>query len=189
MTIMDTLSKLASTHYVDGNDMHTHITTLLKLQECLANMGHTLSDQQFSAYVRAPLTSDYWPLLIFITAASKAVNQTLTSDVLIQTILDSDNKATKKNVDNAWENAAMLVEKRKKGEKSKTKEDKADKKSGNCKMKGHTDENCFAPGGGKKKEALEWWKKKFGKGKEKELKGKSLAVNVAKNKEPNTEEN
>ena len=33
MTVTDTLSKLATTHYVDGNDMRTHITTLLELQE------------------------------------------------------------------------------------------------------------------------------------------------------------
>jgi len=33
MTITDTLAKLASTHYVDGNDMHTHIATLLELRE------------------------------------------------------------------------------------------------------------------------------------------------------------
>ena len=190
MTITDTLSKLASTHYVDGNDMRAHITTLLELQERLADMGHALSDQQFSAYVRASLTSDYRPLLVSITAASKAANQTLTSDVLIQTILDeADNKAAEKNVDNARENAAMLAGKGKKGGKSKTKGDKTDKKCGNCKKKGHTDEDCFAPGGGKEKEAPEWWKKKFGKGKEKESKGKSPAANVAEDKEPNTEEN
>jgi hypothetical protein len=39
MTVTDTLSKLATTHYVDGNDMRTHITTLLELQERLAEMG------------------------------------------------------------------------------------------------------------------------------------------------------
>ena len=51
MTIMDTLSKLASTHYVDGHNMRTCITILLELRECLAEMGHALSDQQFSAYI------------------------------------------------------------------------------------------------------------------------------------------
>ena len=33
MTITDTLSKLASTHYVDGNDMRAHVATLLELWE------------------------------------------------------------------------------------------------------------------------------------------------------------
>ena len=43
-------------------------------------------------------------------------------------ILDeADNKATEKNVDNAWKNAAMLAGKGKKGGKSKTKGDKTDK--------------------------------------------------------------
>lgn len=77
---------------------------------------------------------------------------------------------------------------KKKGGNSKAKGDKTDKKCGNCRKKGHTDENCFAPGGGKEKEAPEWWKKKFGdeKGKEKEMKGKT--ANVAEEKE-STEEN
>ena len=185
MTITDTLLKLANTHYVDGNDMREHITILLEIRERLAEMGHALSDQQFSAYIRTSLTSEYRPLLTSLSAASKATNQTLTSDVLIQAIFDeADNKATEKNVDDARENAAMLAKAGKKGGNSKG--DKADKKCGNCKRKGHTDESCFAPGGGKEKEAPEWWKKKFGgeKGKEKETKNAS----VAEEKE-STEEN
>jgi len=59
MTITDTLAKLASTHYVDGNDMHAHIATLLELRERLAEMGHSIVDQQFSTYVRTSLTPDY----------------------------------------------------------------------------------------------------------------------------------
>ena len=58
MTITDTLLKLANTHYVDGNDMRAHITTLLELRERLAEMGHLLSDQQFSAYIHTSLTSE-----------------------------------------------------------------------------------------------------------------------------------
>jgi len=65
-------------------------------------MGHSLPDQQFSAYVRTSLTSDYRPLLTSLAAASKATNQVLTSDVLIQAILDeADNKAAEKNIDDA----------------------------------------------------------------------------------------
>ena len=189
MTITDTLLKLANTHYVDGNDMRVHVTTLLELRERLAEMGHSLSDQQFSAYIRTSLTAEYRPLLTSLSAASKATNQTLTPDVLIQAIFDeADNKATEKNVDDARENAAMLAKGGKKGRNSKG--DKADKKCGNCKKKGHTDKDCFAPGGGKEGEAPEWWKKKFGseKGKEKETKGKTANVAEEKEKE-STEEN
>jgi hypothetical protein len=45
MTITDTLAKLAATHYVDGNDMRTHLATLMELRERLAEMGHSLPDQ------------------------------------------------------------------------------------------------------------------------------------------------
>jgi len=56
------------------------------------------------------LTPDYRPLLTSLAAASKATNQVLTSDVLIQAILDeADNKAAEKNVDDARDNAAMLA--------------------------------------------------------------------------------
>ena len=65
--------------YIDGNDMRTHIATLLELRERLAEMGHSLPDQQFSAYVRTSLTSDYRPLLTSLAAASKATNQILAS--------------------------------------------------------------------------------------------------------------
>jgi len=76
-------------------------------------MGHSIADQQFSAYVRTSLTPDYRPLLTFLAAASKATNQTLASDVLIQAILDeADNKAAEKNIDDTQENVAMLAERK-----------------------------------------------------------------------------
>ena len=191
MTITDTLTKLASTHYVDGNDMRTHIATLLELRERLAEMGHSIVDQQFSAYIRASLTSDYRPLLTSLAAASKATKEILTSDVLIQTILDeADNKAAEKNIDESRENVAMLAgRKGKKGGNSRTKGDKSDKKCGNCKKKGHTEDSCFAPGGGKEQEAPEWWKKRFGSEKGKEKETKSKTAHVAEEERSNDEEN
>jgi len=54
-----------------------------------------------------------------------------------------------------------------------------EKKSGlccsnpNCKMKGHTTENCFVKGGGKEHQAPEWWKQKQ-KAKAKETKKESV---------------
>jgi hypothetical protein len=177
MTITDTLTKLASARYVDGNDMRTHISTLLELRERLAEMGHTLSDQQFSAYIRTSLTPNYRPLLTSLTAASRAVKQTLDSDVLIQAILDeADNKTAEKNVDDARENAAMLAGKRE--DKGGTKEDKAKIKCGNCKRKGHSEGDCFWPGGGKEGDAPEWWEEKFGKGRKTESEDKSPIVNA-----------
>jgi len=51
-------------------------------------------------------------------------------------------------------------------DKGKGRDRKRAKKSGlhcsnpNCKMKGHTTENCFTKGGGKEHQAPEWWKQK-----------------------------
>ena len=83
----------------------------------------------------------------------------------------------------------MLVgRKGKKGGNSSTKREKSDKKCGNCKKKGHTEDNCFALGGGKESEATDWWKERFGKGKKSESKGKSSSANVAEDKKPDAEE-
>jgi hypothetical protein len=54
-----------------------------------------------------------------------------------------------------------------KGKDSKGKNRKSIPKCTNCKLKGHTSENCYAKGGGKEHQAPDWWKQKQeAKGKE-----------------------
>ncbi|KAF9537563.1 hypothetical protein CPC08DRAFT_824701 [Agrocybe pediades] len=65
------------------------------------------------------------------------------------------------------------------GGKGKAKSSKANLTCNNCKKKGHSESNCFAEGGGKEKEAPEWWKKKFGKDKG------TVSANVAEQSEVN----
>src|SRR6266545_337686 len=47
-----------------------------------------------------------------------------------------------------------------KGKDKKGKGRKSIYKCTNCKLRGHTSDNCFAKGGGKEHEAPEWWKQK-----------------------------
>jgi len=47
-----------------------------------------------------------------------------------------------------------------KGKDKKGKGRKSICKCTNCKLRGHTSDNCFAKGGGKEHEAPEWWKQK-----------------------------
>ena len=56
------------------------------------------------------------------------------------------------------------------GEKGKRKA-KSSKKCGNCKKKGHTEDNCFAKGGGKADQAPDWWKERQEKAKANKGKG------------------
>ena len=59
MTYTNTLTKLSSACYTDGKSMQAHISTMKELQECLAEMGNPINDDQFSAYIHAFLTLDY----------------------------------------------------------------------------------------------------------------------------------
>ncbi len=47
-----------------------------------------------------------------------------------------------------------------KGKDGKGKGKKSGPKCSNCKLKGHTNDNCFAKGGGKEHQAPDWWKQK-----------------------------
>ena len=139
-------------------------------------MGNSINDDQFSAYICASLTPDYRPLLTSIMASTRTSSRALSVHDLITFIYkEADNKAAKKNVDEAKDNAAMAVNKGK--GKSKSKSDKYCK---NCKKKGHTKENCFTKGKGKEGKAPDWWKKKFGKDE-----SKGTAANTVEKKEEN----
>jgi len=69
------------------------------------------------------------------------------------------------NINKAHAALAVAHRKANKGSSEKGKGGKGKgKKSGltcsNCKLKGHTHDNCFAKGGGKEHEAPDWWKQK-----------------------------
>ena len=82
-----------------------------------------------------------------MTATLKATNQTLSLNMLIQTILEeANNKAAKKNVDDAQENAAMVSGQKEKkgcGGKSKSKWNKSDLKCRNCNFTDIQQMFCF----------------------------------------------
>ncbi|PPR01831.1 LOW QUALITY PROTEIN: hypothetical protein CVT26_008262 [Gymnopilus dilepis] len=106
MVYTDTLAKLSGMRYIDGKSMHVHISTMKELRERLTEMGSPISDDQFSAYIQASLTPDYRRLLTSITASSRTSGRSIQLSDLIQFIYEeADNKATKKNVDDAKENS------------------------------------------------------------------------------------
>ena len=174
MSYTDTLTQLSNMRYSEDKSMHSHISAMQELRERLADTGPPISEDQFSAYIRASLTPDYRPLLTSIMSSACATKATVALHDLIAMIYEeADNKAALKRVDEANENAALAASSSKnhrmkgKGRAkggSSSKSNKADRYCKNCKKKGHLDEDCFAPGGGKETDAPEWWKKKFAKG-------------------------
>ncbi|KAF5328063.1 hypothetical protein D9619_013649 [Psilocybe cf. subviscida] len=177
MTYTDTLSKLANSRYVDGENMRSHISSMQELKEKLAEMGTAIPANQFTAYIEASLTPDYRPLLTSLRASAKMTGKSLSVHDLITFVYEeADNKDAQKNSDESKENAALAASHREsKGNGKqhdrgggKSKSDRTSKKCTNCDKTGHEKPDCFSEGGGKEHEAPDWWKdiqKARGKGK------------------------
>ncbi len=181
------LGKLQMARYVENEDMHTHLTTMNTLRECLTKIGSPISDVQFNAYIRTSLslTTCYQPLLTTLSTTARQTKTALTSDDLIWHLVEEANTIKlEANINKSHAALAAAHGKSNKGssENGKGKDRKGKgKKSGskctNCKLKGHTNDHCFAKGGGKEHEALDWWKQKQ-EAKAKETK-KSESANAA----------
>ena len=168
------LGKLQMARYTENKDMHTHLTTMNTLRERLAEIGSPISDVQFNAYIRTSLslTTCYQPLLTTLSTTARQTRTALTSDDLIWHLVEEANTIKlEASINKAHAALAAAHGKSNKGssggEKGKGKSKKSGNKCTNCKIKGHTSENCFAKGGGKEHQAPDWWKQKQeAKGKE-----------------------
>ncbi|KAJ7446667.1 hypothetical protein FB451DRAFT_940928, partial [Mycena latifolia] len=128
------------------------------LRDILAKMGNPLSDLQFSSYIRASIPDHYRTLLTTIstTARMSVPPRPVDSALLIQELT---NEYLSRTVDKKMDtdNAAMSAAKRAGSSKDGKGEEKP--KCKNCKRKGHTKDNCFAPGGGKEHDPPDWYVK------------------------------
>jgi len=164
------LGKLQTAHYAENENMRTHLTTMNTLRERLSEIGSPISDVQFNAYIRTSLslTTRYQPLLTTLSTTAQQTKTALTSDDLIWHLVEEANTIKlEANVNKA--HAALAAAHGKsnkessesgKGKDKKGKGKKSGLKCTNCKLKGHTNDNCFAKGGGKEHEAPDWWKQK-----------------------------
>ena len=149
---------------MESEDMRTHLSILNTLCERLGEIGSPLSDVQFNAYIRTSLSlaTCYQPLLTTLSTTTRQTKTALSSNDLMWHLVEEAN-TVKLGVSI---NKAHAKSNRGSSDKGKGRDRKKAKKSGlhcsnpNCKMKGHTTENCFAKGGGKEHQAPEWWKQK-----------------------------
>ena len=182
------LGKLQTARYAENEDMRTHLTTMNTLRERLSEIGSPISDVQFNAYIRTSLslTTRYQPLLMTLSTTARQTRSALTSDDLIWHLVE-EASTIKLEASVNKSHAALAAAHGKfnkgqsengKGKDKKGKGKKSGLKCSNCKLKGHTDDNCFAKGGGKEHEAPDWWKQKQ-EAKAKETKKSESANNAA----------
>ncbi|KAG6823474.1 hypothetical protein H0H87_001001, partial [Tephrocybe sp. NHM501043] len=130
------------------------------------------------------LATSFKPLFTALATASRTSGKPTTSKELIWHLTEEANSKTIEDNINKQHEAMISAHTKSKGEsnnlkgkfKSKAKA-KDSRHCSNCNKDGHTDNQCFAEGGGMAGKAPEWWVKKNG-GKSKG-KGKGKSANVA----------
>jgi len=143
--------------------MQEHLTKMTEIKECLAKMNHPVSNESFISYIHTSLSlvPNYQTLLATLSAASHESGKKLTSSNLIWHLNEEANSIALKdsiNKSNATMMAATTKSREGKG-KDKSNKEKCHCTNPNCGKNSHTKDQCYAKGGGKEKEAPEWFKK------------------------------
>ena len=180
------LTQLQTLRLVEKGNMREHLTQMTEIKERLAEMNCPLSDESFVSYLRTSLSlvPNYRSLLTTLNATAHESGRKLTSENLIWHLTEEANSiAIEESINKS--NAALIVAmaKTKDGKnKSKTMgRPKLQCLNQNCKKTGHTIDKCYAKGGGKEKEAPEWFKKL-------QKKEGSASINVAEKSEMDNNE-
>jgi len=160
---------------------------MTEIKERLAKMNRPVSNESFVSYICTSLSlvPNYQTLLTTLSAASHESRKKLTSSNLIWHLNEEANSIALKdsiNKSNATMMAAMTKPRGGKG-KDKSNKEKHHCTNPNCGKDGHMKDQCYMKGGGKEKEAPEWFKKMA------ERKVTSLSMNTAEKTESDDSEN
>ena len=159
----------------EGEDVKAHLTEMSKLREELAGMGTAIADNDFAAVIIGSLPSSFRPLLSSLTAVSSLSKATLNPNELIRYILEEyEHRLIQERANKG--DAAMMSKSGGKA-KGKGKKPKSDVTCANpkCGRKGHTDKECWRPGGGAEGQGPNQKKKK---GKENDKTSNSPSANA-----------
>jgi hypothetical protein len=167
--------------------MREHLTKMTEIKERLAEMNRPVSDESFVSYIRTSLSlvPNYRTLLTTLSAASHESGKKLTSSNLIWHLNEEANSIALEDSINKSNAAMMAATTKSRGGKGKDKSNKEKRHctNPNCGKDGHMKDQCFAKGGGKEKEAPEWFKKMS------ERKVTSASANAAEKTENDDSEN
>jgi hypothetical protein len=159
------LTQLQTIRYVENRDMWEHLMKMTEIKEHLAEMNHPVSNESFVSYIRTSLSlslvPNYWTLLTTLSTASHESGKKLTSSNLIWHLNEEANSIALEDSINKSNTTMMAATMKSRGGKGKDKsnKEKCHWTNPNCGKDGHTKDQCFAKGGGKEKEAPEWFKK------------------------------
>jgi gag-polypeptide of LTR copia-type len=177
------LNKLQTMRYVDGTDMREHLTNMVETRERLAEMNVELSETSFVIYIRTSLSlvPIFRPLFIALNAATSRTGTPITSQELMNHLIDEANSKSAEDNMNKSSNAAMLIQNKDKSEQRKK---RSDKHCTVCNGNDHVKESCWQKGGDKEGQAPDWWKEKQ---KRKAKKTTEPSANAIKKDEDETE--
>jgi hypothetical protein len=134
-----------------------------EIKERLAEMNCPVTDESFISYIRTSLslTPTYQTLLTALNATAHESGKKLTSANLIWHLTEEANSLTLEDSINKSNTAMMAATKSKDGKGRNKPKGKEKTRCSNpiCDKPGHTIDQCYAKGGGKEKEALEWFKR------------------------------
>ena len=160
---------------------------MMEIKEHLAEMKCPVSDESFVSYICTSLSlvPNYQTLLTTLSAASHESGKKLTSSNLIWHLNEEANSIVLEDSINKSNATMMAATTKSRGGKGKDKSNKEKRHctNPNCRKDGHTKDQCFAKGGGKEKEAPEWFKKMS------ERKVPSSSANAAEKTESDDSEN
>ena len=165
---MNLLTQLQTLRLTENGDMREHLTKMSEIKERLAEMNCPVTDELFVSYIRTSLSlvPNYQTLLTTLNATAHESGRKLTSSNLIWHLTEEANSLTLEDSINK-SNAAMMAASSTTSSKGKGAKGKGKSKgklkvhcsNPNCDKDSHTFDQCFAKGGGKEKEAPEWFKK------------------------------
>ena len=158
------LTQLQNTRYTEGGDMREHLTKMVEIKERLAEMGCPITDESLTSYIRTSvsLVPTFRTLFTSLSATAHQSGTKLTSTNLIWHLTEEANAIAIEDNINKSNAAMMAIEKGKGGKRGKgkvnPKREERKCSNPNCGKTGHVKEQCFAKGGGKEKEAPDWYK-------------------------------
>ena len=158
------LTQLQTLQLTDNGDMQEHLTKMCEIKEQLTEMNCPVTNASFVSYLRTSLSlvPNYRTLLTTLNATAHKSGKKLTSTNLIWHLTKEANSLALEDSINKSNPAMMVATKSKDSGKGKGKSKGKEKmhcSNPNCNKNGHMIKNCFMKGGGKEKEAPEWFKK------------------------------
>ncbi|KAG6872183.1 hypothetical protein C0995_012227 [Termitomyces sp. Mi166 len=175
----DLLTQLQNSCYIENGDvdMHTHLSNLVVLKECLTEINCPLFDASFASYICTSLSlaPSYKPLLITLAANACTTGKSVSIQNLIWHLTKEANNAAIKSSINKHHKVMIMTHAKARGKSKDTRASLSPRLKERisvivetAKKNGHTNDQCFEEGDGMVDKASEWWVKKHkAKGKDK----------------------